>query len=302
MRIASWNVNSLRVRLPHVLDWLARERPAVLGLQETKLTDDKFPRAEIEAAGYHVAFAGQPTYNGVALLADAACFGPPEDIRVNNPLFQDDQVRIIAATLTPKAGLPRPDGPRNDSDSSLQSGYAPVSSSRSGIAAEAIHAGDTLRFINAYIPNGSEVGSEKYAYKLRWLDAAAQWIEQELRQHKHLALVGDFNIAPQDQDVHDPQAWHEKILCSTPERERLQRLLDLGLQDAFRLFDQPAEQYSWWDYREAAFRRNRGLRIDLLLISQALAMKCRASGIDTAPRKLEKPSDHAPAWAELDWA
>ena len=272
MRIASWNVNSLRVRLPHVLDWLGRERPAVVGLQETKLTDDKFPRAEIEAAGYHVAFAGQPTYNGVALLADAARFGPPEEVTVNNPLFQDDQVRIIAATLKPKAGLPRPDGPRNDA----------------------------LRFINAYIPNGSEVGSEKYGYKLRWLDAAAQWIEQELQQHKHLALVGDFNIAPQDQDVHDPQAWHEKILCSTPERERLQKLLDLGLQDAFRLFDQPAAQYSWWDYREAAFRRNRGLRIDLLLISQALAMKCRASGIDTGPRKLEKPSDHAPVWAELD--
>ncbi len=244
----------------------------MLGLQETKLTDDKFPRAEIEAAGYHVAFAGQPTYNGVALLADASCFGPPEDITVNNPLFQDDQVRIIAATLKPKAGLPRPDGARDD----------------------------TLRFINAYIPNGSEVGSEKYAYKLRWLDAVAQWIEQELQQHQHLALVGDFNIAPQDQDVHDPQAWHEKILCSTLERERLKKLLDLGLQDAFRLFNQPAEQYSWWDYREAAFRRNRGLRIDLLLISQALAMKCRASGIDTAPRKLEKPSDHAPVWAELD--
>ena len=265
MRIASWNVNSLRVRLPHVLDWLARARPAVLGLQETKLIDEKFPRAELEAAGYHVAFAGQPTYNGVALLADQAHFAQPEDITVNNPLFPDEQVRLIAATLTP------------------------------------LTAGKSLRFICGYIPNGSEVGSEKYDYKLRWLDAAARWLEKELQQHTHLALVGDFNIAPQDQDVHDPQAWNEKILCSTAERARLTKLLALGLQDAFRLFDQPAGQYSWWDYREAAFRRNRGLRIDLVLLSQALASSCLASGIDTAPRKLEKPSDHAPVWAELDW-
>lgn len=264
MKIASWNVNSLRVRLPHVLDWLAREQPALLGLQETKLTDDKFPRSEIEAAGYHVAFAGQPTYNGVALLANAACFGPPQDITTNNPLFPDDQARIIAATLSPLAGA------------------------------------QPLRFVCGYIPNGAEVGSEKYDYKLRWLDAVAQWLEQEMRQHTNLAFVGDFNIAPQDRDVHDPQAWHEKILCSTPERECLQKLLNLGLRDAFRLFDQPAEQYSWWDYRQAAFRRNRGLRIDLLLLSHALSGRCRASGIDKTPRKLDKPSDHAPVWAELD--
>jgi len=264
MKLASWNVNSLRVRLPHVLDWLNAVRPAALGIQETKLTDDKFPKADIEAAGYHVVFAGQPTYNGVALLADAALFHPPVDVQANNPRFPDEQSRLIAATLNPIAG------------------------------------GDGLRFICGYIPNGSEVGSEKYHYKLRWLDAAVQWIEQELGQHQHLAFVGDFNIAPQDQDVHDPQAWHEKILCSTPERERLTALMGLGLHDAFRLFDQPQQQYSWWDYREAGFRRNRGLRIDLLLLSQALAARCRASGIDTAPRKLEKPSDHAPVWAEID--
>jgi len=263
MKIASWNVNSLRVRLPHLLDWLATTRPAMLGLQETKLTDDKFPQKEIEAAGYHVVFAGQPTYNGVALLADAALFQPPRHLQINNPLFPDEQARIIAAELHSSKGP------------------------------------GVMRLICGYIPNGSEVGSEKFDYKCRWLSACADWIKQELVTYPRLAFVGDFNIAPDDRDVHDPALWHEKILCSTTERQHLEALLKLGLQDAYRLHEQPAGQYSWWDYREAAFRRNRGLRIDLILLSAELAAACTASGIDSGPRKLEKPSDHAPVWADV---
>ncbi|NBW01080.1 MAG: exodeoxyribonuclease III [Betaproteobacteria bacterium] len=263
MKIASWNVNSLRVRLPHLLEWLGTARPAVLGLQETKLTDDKFPQKEIEAAGYHVAFAGQPTYNGVALLADASRFQPPYNVQINNPLFPDEQARLIAADL------------------------------------QLVQGPEALRCICGYIPNGSEVGSEKFDYKLRWLTACAAWIKQELVTHPRLAFVGDFNIAPDDQDVHDPNLWHEKILCSTAERQHLKELFRLGLQDAYRLHEQPADQYSWWDYREAAFRRNRGLRIDLILLSAELAAACTASGIDRGPRTLEKPSDHAPVWADI---
>lgn len=262
MKLASWNVNSLRVRLPHVMDWLSNVRPAVLGLQETKLTDDKFPCSEFQAAGYHVVFAGQPTYNGVALLADASVFQTPSDIQINNPLFPDDQIRLITATLTP------------------------------------ITQGVAIRVICAYVPNGSEVGSEKYAYKLRWLDALAAWVRAEKQRHPALAVMGDFNIAPEDRDVHDPEAWREKVLCSSAERERLHALCACGLMDAFRLTEQPENLYSWWDYREAAFRRNRGLRIDLILLSQTLADAFRASGIDTEPRKLERPSDHAPVWVE----
>jgi exodeoxyribonuclease-3 len=262
MKIASWNVNSLRVRLPHLLDWLVSARPAVLGLQETKLTDDKFPQKEIEAVGYHVVFAGQPTYNGVALLADAAAFRPPEEVQINNPLFPDDQMRLIAATLRP------------------------------------LSEGRDIRVVCAYVPNGAEVGSEKYSYKLRWLDALTAWIGEELARNPAFVVMGDFNIAPDDRDVHDPQAWKEQVLCSTAERQRLQAICACGLRDAFRLTEQPSGQYSWWDYREAAFRRNRGLRIDLILLSSTLADSCHASGIDTAPRKLDRPSDHAPVWAE----
>ena len=263
MKIASWNVNSLRVRLPHLLDWLNTARPAMLGLQETKLTDDKFPQKEIAAAGYHVVFAGQPTYNGVALLADAALFHPPRNVQINNPHFPDEQARLIAADLHFTQG--------------------------SG----------SMRLICGYIPNGSEVGSEKFDYKRRWLSACAAWIKQELLTHPHLAFVGDFNIAPDDRDVHDPALWHEKILCSTAERQHLEEFFKLGLQDAYRLHEQPAQQYSWWDYREAAFRRNRGLRIDLILLSSELSAACTASGIDAGPRKLEKPSDHTPVWADI---
>jgi exodeoxyribonuclease III len=265
VRLATWNVNSLRVRLPHVLEWLDQTKVDCLGLQETKLIDEKFPRAEIEAAGYHVVFAGQPTYNGVAILVRNDLYRPPESVQINNPLFADDQVRVIAATITP------------------------VTSS------------SAFRFISVYVPNGSEVGSDKYAYKLRWLDAMTQYLHRELQEHPALAVVGDYNIAPEDQDVHDPAAWHEQVLCSTPERTAFQGLLGLGLQDAFRLKEQAPELFSWWDYRQAAFRRNRGLRIDHVLLSAPLAAQCTDSGIDTAPRKKEQPSDHAPAWAEIGW-
>ncbi|MEY3632045.1 MAG: hypothetical protein RI937_243, partial [Pseudomonadota bacterium] len=203
MKLASWNVNSLRVRLPHVLDWLGSARPSVLGIQETKLTDDKFPSPEFEAAGYHVVFAGQPTYNGVALLVDASAFQAPSDIQINNPLFPDDQIRLITATLTP------------------------------------VTQGTTIRVICAYVPNGSEVGSDKYAYKLRWLDALAAWVRAEAQRHPALAVMGDFNIAPEDRDVHDPDAWREQVLCSSAERERLHALCACGLTDAFRLMEQP---------------------------------------------------------------
>ena len=254
MKIAAWNVNSLKVRLPHLLDWLAEQQPDALCLQELKLEDHNFPRAEIEAAGYHVAFYGQKTYNGVALLARQ----PISDITCGNPHFADEQKRLIAGTV-----------------------------------------GDT-RIICAYMPNGQAVGSDKYEYKLRWLDGLAIWIEQELAAHPKLALCGDYNIAPDDRDVHDPKAWADGILCSPPERAAFQRLLALGLSDSFRLFEQPEKTFSWWDYRMLGFQKNLGLRIDHILLSTPLAEKCTAAGIDRAPRKRERPSDHAPVWAVVE--
>ena len=254
MKIASWNVNSLKVRLPHLLDWLAEARPDVLCLQELKLEDDKFPLAEIEAAGYHAAFAGQKTYNGVALLARQ----PIAEVQINNPRHPDEQKRLIAGTV-----------------------------------------GD-VRVVCAYMPNGQEVGSDKYAYKLAWLAALAEWLGDELTRHPKLALCGDYNIAPDDRDVHAPQAWAGKILCSEPERAAFRRFLDLGLTDSFRLFEQPERSFSWWDYRMLGFQKNLGLRIDHVLLSAPLAAACTAAGIDRAPRKRERPSDHAPVWAVLD--
>ena len=253
MKIASWNVNSLKVRLPHLLDWLAEQQPDVLCLQETKLEDDNFPRAEIEAAGYQAAFSGQKTYNGVALLARE----PPRDVICGNPRFPDEQKRLIAGTV-----------------------------------------GD-VRIVCAYIPNGQAVGSEKFDYKLRWLDALTGWLADELAAHPNLALCGDYNIAPDDRDVHDPNAWAGQILCSEPERSAFQRLLGLGLEDSFRLFTQPAKTFSWWDYRMLGFQKNLGLRIDHVLLSSALARRCTAAGIDRAPRKRERPSDHAPVWTSI---
>lgn len=253
MKIAAWNVNSLKVRLPHVLDWLATEQPDALCLQETKLEDVNFPQAEIEAAGYHVAFSGQKTYNGVALLAKT----PISDVVCDNPHFPDVQKRLIAGTV------------------------------------------QGVRIISAYVPNGQEVGCDKYAYKLDWLAGLNTWLQAELAANPQLAICGDYNIAPDDRDVHDPKRWSGNILCSDAERTAFQGLLNLGLHDAFRLFEQPEKTFSWWDYRMLGFQKNLGLRIDHLLLSKPLADRCTASGIDRAPRKLERPSDHAPVWATL---
>ena len=279
MKLASWNVNSLRVRLSHVLEWLEQNRPAVLGLQETKLIDEKFPKEEIEAAGYHVVFAGQPTYNGVAILARKELFQAPIDVVVNNPLFADEQVRIIAATLKPCADCPAAVAARND-----------------GVSGPG--AAHPLRFISVYVPNGAAVGTDKYDYKLRWLAAFKDYLCDTLKAHEYVAVGGDYNIAPEDRDVHDPDKWLEQVLCSTPERHAFQSLLDLGLKDSFRLFSQEDKIFSWWDYRQGGFRRGHGLRIDHVLLSEALAKSATAAGIDKAPREKEQPSDHAPAWVE----
>lgn len=253
MKLATWNVNSIRQRLTHVVDWLQANEPDVLALQEIKTEAHKFPLAEVEATGYRCVLDGQKAYNGVALISR----DEPRDVARGIPDFQDEQRRVLAASY-----------------------------------------GDT-RVINVYVPNGQSVGSDKYRYKLDWLDALAGYVHAELARHPLLAIVGDFNIAPDDRDVHDPDLWRDQVLCSGPERERLQALLDLGLKDTFRLFEQPEKIYSWWDYREMAYRRNRGLRIDLILASTALAERCSASLVDKAPRKLDKPSDHAPVVALL---
>jgi exodeoxyribonuclease-3 len=253
MKIATWNVNSLKIRLPHVLDWLAVQRPDVLCLQELKLEDRAFPNAEIQAAGYHAAVAGQKTWNGVAILSTV----PPEDIQRGIPGFSDEQKRLIAATV---AGV---------------------------------------RVVCGYFPNGQAPGSDKYAYKLDWLAALARWLgEVAIPAHPRLVLAGDFNIAPEAVDVHPD--WKESILVSPPERAAFRALLDCGLVDAFRLFEQPAHSYSWWDYRTWAFRRNFGLRIDHILVSRALRDACRACAVDKTPRALERPSDHAPVMLELE--
>jgi exodeoxyribonuclease-3 len=253
MKLATWNVNSLKVRLPQVVQWLENNPVDVLCLQETKMTDDKFPQADIEALGYHVAFTGQKTYNGVAILSRHAM----TDVVKNNPLFEDEQQRIISATL-------------ND-----------------------------MRVICAYVPNGQAVGTDKYAYKLKWLDALSRWLESELKQHPNLAILGDYNIAPADADVHDPVAWKDQVLCSDEERTAFQRLCALPLTDSFRMFPQAEKSFSWWDYRQMAFRRNMGVRIDHVLLSSSLAARCTACEIDKLPRKWEQPSDHTPVIATL---
>ena len=253
MMIASWNVNSVRVRREQVADWLETRAPDVLGLQELKCRSEDFPAEDFQELGYFCLTHGQPTYNGVALLTRRPVFHPLKGI----PGLDDPQARAVAATL-----------------------------------------GDT-RVVNLYVPNGKTVGHDHYHYKLRWLEALCGWLREELERWPRLAVMGDFNIAPDDRDVHDPEEWRGKILCSDPERAQLRALEELGLRDSFRLFRQPADKFSWWDYRAAAFRRNLGLRIDLILLSEALAAECRASKIDTAPRKLDRPSDHAPVFARL---
>jgi len=253
LKLATWNVNSLKVRLPHLLDWLAREQPDVVCLQETKLEDPKFPAAELEALGWRCAYSGQKTYNGVAILSRA----PAADLSLGIPGFADEQKRVIAATV------------------------------------------DGVRVVCAYVPNGQSVDSDKYRYKLAWLEALTAWLRDELARSPDLALLGDYNIAPEDRDVHDPAAWKGQVLCSEPERAAFRALQALGLKDSFRLFEQPEGAFTWWDYRMNAFKRRMGLRIDHILLGEHLAPRCKAVRIDVEPRKLERPSDHAPVIAEI---
>ena len=253
MQLATWNVNSLTVRLPQVLDWLSANPVDALVLQETKTTDDKFPREAIEAAGYHVAFFGQKTYNGVALLSRSEI----TEVVKNIPNFEDDMARVIAGTV---AGV---------------------------------------RVIGAYFPNGQAPDSDKFVYKMRWLEALQNWLREELKQHPKLVLMGDFNITVDDRDVWDPVGLKDTIHCTVEERAHFQALIDLGTHDAYRLFEQAEKSYSWWDYREFAFRRNRGLRIDHILVSDALKASVQACVIDKAPRKNERPSDHTPVVVTL---
>jgi exodeoxyribonuclease-3 len=253
MKLVTWNLNSIKVRLPQLLEWLIQYQPDIVCLQETKTDDQTFPVAELRAAGYQTAFAGQKTYNGVAILSRAAA----QDVVAGIPGFVDEQKRLIAATI------------------------------------------DDLRVVCAYFPNGQSVGSDKYAYKLRWIEALTGWLRDEMQHHARLALLGDFNIAPDARDVHDPGAWEGQVLFSEPERAAFRQLIDLGLKDAFRLFEQPEKIYTWWDYRMMAFRRNQGLRIDHILLSGALAAECVACAVDKVARKSERPSDHAPVIVEL---
>jgi exodeoxyribonuclease-3 len=253
MKIASWNVNSLKVRLPHLTQWLADMQPDVVALQETKLEDAKFPVDELAAAGYRAVYSGQKTYNGVAIVAR----DEPRDMVTDPPGLDDPQRRILAATV------------------------------------------GNVRVVDLYVVNGKAVGDEKYEYKLDWLRRMRDFLEAELARHPRLVVLGDFNIAPDDRDVHDPALWQEKILCSTPERAALKAITDLGLHDSFRLFEADSGHYSWWDYRQAAFRRDLGLRIDLILVGAALKDAAVASIIDRTPRTLERPSDHAPVMLEL---
>jgi exodeoxyribonuclease III len=257
MKIATWNINSLSVRLPQVLGWLAANPVDVLCLQELKLSDDKFPLQELAAAGYQSAVFGQKTYNGVAILSRA----PARNIVKNIVGFTDEQSRVIAATVD------------------MPSGEA--------------------RVVNGYFVNGQAPGTEKFEYKMKWLAGLRDWLREELVAHPNLVLLGDFNITADDRDSFDPQGLRETIHHTTEERQHFQALLDLGLHDAFRMFDQPEKSYSWWDYREMAFRRNRGLRIDHILVSQALKPLVRSCVIDKLPRKNERPSDHAPVVVEL---
>jgi exodeoxyribonuclease III len=256
MKIASWNVNSLNVRLPHLQQWLRTATPDVVGLQETKLEDARFPEAELAELGYRCVFSGQKTYNGVALLSRGSAL---EDVQVGILGFDDEQRRVIAATV------------------------------------------DGVRIVNLYVVNGQDVDTDKYAYKLRWLEAVRGWLAAELARNPRLVVLGDFNIAPDDRDVHDPAVWNDThILTSTAEREALRRLQALGLHDAFRIHHADGGRFSWWDYRQAAFRRDMGLRIDLTLVSDALHGATIAADIDREPRTWERPSDHTPAWVQLE--
>ncbi len=253
MKIATWNVNSLNVRLPHVLEWLSAHEPDVLVLQEIKQVTEAFPEQAFAEAGYKSAASGQKTYNGVATV----CRDKPLDPVTDFPGFEDPQRRILATTI------------------------------------------NGVRVIDLYVPNGQAVGTEKYQYKLSWLAALRDFLTGELKAHSNLVVLGDFNIAPEDRDVYDAEKWGDAILCSPPERQALGELLKLGLHDVFRQFDQAEKSFSWWDYRAAGFRRNAGLRIDLILASPSMAKACQASYIDKEPRSWERPSDHTPVIAEF---
>ena len=253
MKFATWNVNSLNVRLPHVLDWLRDNQPDVLCLQETKQEDSKFPYEALIEAGYESAHIGQKTYNGVAILSRYAM----HDIQGNIPNFDDDQQRVVTASI------------------------------------------NGIRVVCAYIPNGQALDSDKYQYKMRWLSAFQAWLKSELSLYPELVVLGDYNIAPEDRDCHDPAAWLGQVLVSPAERLAFQNLLDLGLHDSFRLFEQTEKSFSWWDYRMMGFRRNFGMRIDHILVSDSLKSRCLSAHIDKSPRKLERPSDHTPVVLEL---
>lgn len=253
MKIATWNINSMKVRLPHILRWLSEQSPDIVALQELKQQDADFPISQINAAGYQALWSGQKTYNGVALLAR----NTGEDIEKAFLNFEDEQKRLLAATI------------------------------------------DGIRVINVYVPNGQSVGSEKYQYKLLWLEHLHAYLQDALTRYEKVLVLGDFNIAPHDNDVYDPKAWEEQVLCSALERAALEKIMHLGFQDTFRLFAQAPETYSWWDYRTFAFAANRGLRIDLLLANPALAKQIRRCWVDINPRTWERPSDHAPVLIEI---
>jgi exodeoxyribonuclease III len=261
VKIATWNVNSLTIRLPQVIDWLAANPVDALCLQELKLTDEKFPVAELEAIGYRSNFFGQKTYNGVALLTRLETVASVDAVVKNIPGFADEQSRIIAGTLATAQGA--------------------------------------VRLVNGYFVNGQAPGTDKFEYKMKWLNALRTWLKTELAQHRQLVVVGDFNITTDDKDTYDPEGLRETIHHTTEEREHLQALFQIGLHDAFRLFEQPEKSYSWWDYREFAFRRNRGMRIDYTLVSDALKPMVTACVIDKLPRKNERPSDHTPVIVTL---
>jgi exodeoxyribonuclease-3 len=257
LKVATWNVNSLNVRLGHLLQWLKGEPIDIVCLQETKLTDENFPVAALTEAGYRSFFSGQKTYNGVAILLRQDTVHEVADVQTQLPGIDDEQRRLIAATI------------------------------------------DGIRVVCAYVPNGQAIGTEKYSYKLKWIAALHDWLQSELTRYGRVLVAGDFNIAPEPRDVHDPEAWAGQVLFSEPERAAFRALLNLGLKDSFRLFDQPGRMFTWWDYRNLAFRRKQGLRIDHILISDELAVRCSACTIDAGLRKLEQPSDHAPVIATL---
>lgn len=253
MKIATWNVNSLKVRLPHVLSWLKTAQPDVLCLQEIKMVTEAYPFEALEDAGYQSIASGQKTYNGVAILSKQSQEDPITDF----PGLADEQRRILATTI------------------------------------------DGVRVLNVYVPNGQEVGSEKYDYKLKWFKAMHDFVAAEMKQYDKMVIVGDFNVAPDDRDVYDPKAWEGRILCSKPERDALQKIMDCGLEDAYRIFDQDGGTYSWWDYRTRAFAANRGLRIDLVLVSPGVAKTAKDCWVDIEPRSWERPSDHTPVVLEF---